>query len=99
MKAILSSSIIFETGTFEVKRLCLAQAKTWVEENNPVCYSTHDTVKVLGVEPSKTRLACNSYDEALCLKPLNRLDFKKQYSIQEILEVGVKIFLIKKTGG
>lgn len=96
MKAILSSSIVFEAGVFEVERWTLHEAREWVKKNNPTCFSTHDTVRVLGVEPAKSRLACNSYVEALCVKPNERLDFAKQYTISEIEEIGVKCFYIRK---
>jgi hypothetical protein len=96
VKAILSSSIIFEPGIFKVSNLTIPEAKEWVKNNNPTCFSTHDTVKILGVTPAKSRLACNSYVEALCLKPNQRLDFHREYSLAEMEEIGVTIFLIKR---
>jgi len=97
-KVILSSSIIFEPGTFVVERWTLSEAKEWVNTHNPKNYSTHDTVKILGIEPRKSRASCSTYVEALCLKPNERLDFGRQYTQEEIEEVGVKCFFIRKVG-
>ena len=96
--AILSSTIVLQPGTFVVERITLSEARDWVKENEPVCFSTHDTVKILGVEPAKNRLACTGYETALCIKPNHRLDFAKQYTKDEVEEIGVRCFLIKKIG-
>lgn len=99
MYAILSSSIIFKPGTYQVERLNIYEAKEWIKNRKPICFSTHETVRVLDVEPATKRLACNYYDEALCVKPKKRLAaFGRQYTKEEILSVGIEIFLIKKIG-
>jgi hypothetical protein len=94
--ALLSSTIVLEPGKFEVERITLYEARRWAKKQNPICFSTHDTVRVLGVEPAERRLACESYEEALCVKPKARLDFNRQYTEEEIAEIGVKCYLIKK---
>jgi hypothetical protein len=99
MYAILSSSVILTPGLYRCERISLIEAKEWIAKRNPIVYSTHETVRVLDVEPSHRRLACNYYDEALCVKPRRRLDaFGKQYTKDEIIKIGVDIFLITREG-
>lgn len=99
MYAILSSSVILTPGNYTVERISMLEAKEWIKEKKPTCFTTHDTVRVLDVQPAHRRLACSYYDEALCVKPKRRLpDFGRQYTKEEILAVGVDIFLIRRTG-
>lgn len=93
---IISSPLLLEEGLFEIKKISLDEAKKWVQENAPENFVGHSTVKVLGIEPAKERKTCQGYDEALAIKPNTRLEFGKEYSVEEILEIGVTIFLIKK---
>ena len=93
---ILSSPLVLERDLYSVSELSLEEAKRWVKERKPTNYCSHQTVKVLGLEPAQSREACNGYDEALCLKPVGRLEFGREYSRQEILKIGVTPILIKK---
>lgn len=96
MFAILSTSLILEDGNFEVSTLNLDQAWAWVRERNPTNFCGHETVRVLGLEPAKTRETCPGYTEALCLSPRGRLEFGREYSVEEILRIGVNFRLIRK---
>jgi hypothetical protein len=93
---ILSSPILLEEGTFEMKTLSLEEAAEWAKSENPKNFCGHQTTKALGIEPSSSREACVRYDQALCLKPKGRMEFGKEYSVQEILSIGVSFQLITK---
>ena len=94
-KVILSSPIILETGRFKMRELTLREAKQWLDRTVK-CYSSHQTVKILGIEPATTRENCDSYNEALIVTPNKRLEFGKEYSVEEISNIGFKIMLIVK---
>ena len=91
---ILSTTLILTTGNFHVTRLTQEEAIAWVKDHNPTNYCGHQTVKAVGLQPATSREVCNYYKSALCLKPLGRLEFGKEYSLEEILAVGVDYLLI-----
>lgn len=91
---ILSTALILEEGNYDVRNITLAYAQQWVEANNPTNFSGHATVLAVGVQPSKDRAVCDGYDNALVLKPLGRLEFGREYTLQEILDIGVQPMLI-----
>ena len=93
---ILSTPLLLEVGTFTMKELTLQEAVEWIKIHSPKNFCGHQTVKVLGVEPSRSREACTGYVQALCVKPHGRLEFGKEYSVKEIEEVGYTIYLISK---
>lgn len=95
-KVILSTALLLEEGTFQLTNLSLEEAKDWVNENNPTNFVAHSTIKILGLEPASTREVCQNYDEALILKTLGRLEFGKEYSVEEILKIGIQPQLITK---
>lgn len=97
-RVILSAPLIIGEGTFHAKVISLAEAQKWVKAHNPQNFCGHQTVKVLGLEPSTSRAACLGYDEALCLKPKGRLEFGREYTVEEILQIGVTPILISKEG-
>lgn len=94
-KVILSTSLLIETGLFTMTNISLEEANIW-NDSTVKNFCGHQTVKLLGLEPSTNREACTSYDEALCFKPKTRLVFGQEYSLKEILKIGVDIYLIKK---
>lgn len=97
MKAvILSTKLILEEGIFEAKEISQEEAQAWVNENHPENFCGHATVKLLGLEPETSRKQCTGYDQALCLAAKSRLEFGKEYSLEEIQEIGVEITLISK---
>jgi len=93
-KAILSAPLLLEEGDFTAKVITLDEARDWAKDAYNFC--GHQTVKAIGVEPSKIREDCQGYDEALALKPIGRLEFGKEYTVEEILSIGVTPFLISK---
>jgi hypothetical protein len=74
----------------------IQEAQKWVDENQPVNFCGHMTVKALGLEPAQTRAVCESYSHALVLKPMGRLDFGREYTLEEVLQIGVTAYLISK---
>ena len=96
-RVILSSPILLETGVFEMKEVSLAEAVAFAQGAENFC--GHPTMKILNIELSKDRKVCEGYDEALVLKPKGRLEvFGKEYSREEIEEIGVTCFLISRVG-
>lgn len=96
LNVILSTALILEAGDYKVINLSLDAAKQWVMDNHPINYSGHATTLAVGVEPSKTRDVCDQYDNALVLKPLGRLEFGREYTLDEVLEIGVQPMLIAR---
>jgi len=93
---ILSTSLILEEGTFRARRLTQAQAQAWVDSFTPENFCGHETVRILGLEPDRSRRQCDDYDQALCLKACSRLEFGREYAVEEIKEIGVEFMLITK---
>lgn len=93
-KAILSAPLLLEEGNFTAKVITLGQAREWAKDADNFC--GHQTVRAIGVDPSQTRGVCHGFDEGLALKPNGRLEFGKEYTVEEILEIGVTPFLISK---
>ena len=96
MKVILSTALLLEEGVFKLSNISLEEARSWVINNNPTNFVGHSTVRVLDIEPATSREVCTSFTEALVLKPLGRLEFGKEYSVEEILNVGIQPQLIVK---
>ncbi len=93
---VLSSPILLEDGEFKRQTITLSEAREWVEVQEPEIFTNHETVKILGLEPAKERKTCEGYDEALVLQPVHRLEFGREYTRQEIEEIGVTAILISK---
>jgi hypothetical protein len=96
MHVILSSPILVEDGDFNRRTITQTEAAAWVDQNGPVNFSGHQTVKILGVEPAATRRDTVSYDEALIISPRQRLEFGREYTVDEIKAIGVSFVLITK---
>lgn len=96
MQVILSSPILLEDGQFNRKTITRRQAQKWVDQNAPVNFSQHQTVKILGVEPAATRENTPAYDEALIISPKDRLEFGREYTKEEIEKIDVAFVLIAK---
>jgi hypothetical protein len=95
---ILASPMLLEEGTFTMRSLSLDEAREWVKTHSPKNFVGHSTVKVLGLEPTTDRAVCEGFIEALTLKPHGRLEFGKEYSVDDILSIGITPFLISKVG-
>jgi len=93
---ILSTALILEEGTFKVTKLTVDQALAWVNNHDPINFCGHETTLALGLEPAKDRAVCPGYEKALCLKPLGRLEFGREYTVEEIDAIGVEFTLIEK---
>lgn len=93
-KVILSTKLIVGEGLFLSRSVSLVEAYKWVVDNNPTNYCGHQTVKLLGLQPAKTREQCMGYSEALCLSAKGRLDFGREYSVEEIETIGVDFTLV-----
>lgn len=94
MKVILSSPLLLGNGVFKMEEISLDEAIEFSEQAYNFC--GHETVKILGLKPSKTREVCTGYSQALCLKPKGRLEFGKEYTLEEIGLIGVTFQLITK---
>lgn len=93
-KVILSTPLLLEEGLFSCRKVSLQEAQEFAAD--AVNYVGHSTVKVLGIEPATTREACSAYDAALCIKVHGRVTPGVEYSVQEILALGVTFYIIEK---
>jgi hypothetical protein len=96
MRVILSSPVLLQDGSFNRKTISRRAARKWVEKHRPTNYCTHQTVKLLGIDPANSREECLGYDEALIATPKGRLDHEREYSWQEIEHIGVDFVLITR---
>ncbi len=95
-RVILSTSLIIGEGTFEAKAISQDEAQAWLDEGPFTNYYGHETVRILGLKPDRSRQSCVGYDEALTLKPNDRLEFGREYSREEIERIGVEFVLIRR---
>jgi hypothetical protein len=95
-KVVLSTALVIGEGVFTVENISLEEAQLWVLTENPWNFCGHITVKLVGMEPATHREQCEEYEEALVLKPLGRLEFGREYSVEELLKVGVQPMMITK---
>jgi len=93
-KVILSSTLLLEEGTFSMRKVDLAEAADFARDAELFC--SHETVRILGINPDTARKVCGGYDEALVIKPHNRLEYRREYTLAEIEEIGYDLFIIKK---
>jgi len=93
---VLSSPMVLTVGLYQVMKIDLECAKFLCEHQEVKNYCPHQTVKLLGLEPSTTRDACEDYEVAICIKTKGRLEFGKEYNIKEIESIGYDIFHIRK---
>lgn len=103
VRVILSSPILIldkDEAQFHARRLSLGEARAWVEaateDGSIENYCGHETVKILGLEPAQDRRNCDYYDVALCASAKERLEFGREYTIEEIEEIGVDFLLIQR---
>lgn len=93
-KVILSTKLIIGEGLFLSRSVSLVEAQKWVVDNNPINFCGHQTVKLVGLTPATTRDQCVGYTEALCLSAKGRLDFGREYTVEEIEDIGVDFTLV-----
>jgi len=94
--AILSSPLLLEDGVFERATLTHQEAMEMVKNSTVEVFTNHQTVKILGLEPAKDRGSCMGYETALVLQPAKRLEFSREYTVEEVEEIGVNYILIIK---
>lgn len=93
---ILSTPLLLEVGEFSMSEISLEQAMNLVNTNEVDNFCGHQTVKLLGLEPDTSRRACSGYSIALTFKVNGRLEFGREYTVEEIEAIGYSIFLIRK---
>ena len=93
---VILSALIPCPGSWEISEESLSVMKSILklEEGEWTNYVQHETVKLLGIEPAeKHSILQGGYDEALVIKPNGRLEFGKEYTLEEIEEIGVTCYL------
>lgn len=96
-RVILSTSLIIGPGTFQAEEISEAEALAWKKKGTVVNYCRHETVRLLGLDPKRAMSQCEGYDEALTLGARRRLEFGREYSLEEIRAMGVRFTLVKRT--
>lgn len=94
--AILSTAILIEDGVFTRQTLTMSEAREWCQLKAPTNFCGHETVRILGLEPDRSRRSCESYEQALCISANERLEFGLEYTLKEIEEIGVTFTLVTK---
>jgi len=95
-RVILSTKLIIGSGTFQAEEITQGQAQDWLSQGLVENFCGHETVRILGLEPDKSRRQCDGYDEALAINAKSRLEFGREYSIKEIQAIGVEFTLIRR---
>jgi len=98
MKVVIVSAFIPCEGIYEIKRISKDEAIDLINKNELAgIYTNHQTIKILGLEPCQGRPIFNpNGDEIqLWIKPKGRLEFGREYSIEEIEEIGYDIWIAK----
>lgn len=93
-RVVLSTSLIIGEGTFAAGNITLDQARAWLKQGPYKNYSGHESVRLLGLEPNTDRETTGPYDEAICVKSKERLEFGREYSVAEIEAIGYEVMLI-----
>jgi len=96
-RVILSTKLLLiSDGAFEARSITKAEALEWLNNGPFENYCGHSTVRILGLEPDEERRTCTHYDEALALAAKKRLEFGREYSLEEISAIGVEFTLISR---
>jgi hypothetical protein len=96
IRVILSTALILDEGTFTSTNLSKKQAQKWLRKGPFINYCGHESVRILGLEPSQKREQCTYYDEALAIRAKKRLEYGREYTQEEIEKIGVIFVLIKR---
>jgi hypothetical protein len=93
-RVILSAVLPSEGGQI-LYRLTKEQAQKWLKKGPYKNFVGHETVRLLGIEPAAERTVCgDDWGQALVIKPKGRLERGREYSAEEIEEIGYEIWLI-----
>jgi hypothetical protein len=95
-KVILSTSLLLEEGDFRCRKIDQTSAKFFATQPGVENFVQHSSVRILGILPAEERKTCLGYDEAIVIKPRGRLDFGKEYSLEELEKIGFDFFRIVK---
>jgi len=92
---VVVSAFIPAPGKWNIQELTLEESKKLVEKaDNVEVYTQHQTVKLIGLEPDSQRKTYSPNGEIqLWLKPNSRLEFGREYSLEELQEIGVTPYL------
>lgn len=95
-RVILSTKLIIGQGTFQAEQITKTQALEWLAQDDVDNYHSHDTCRLIGLEPDTERRTCAGYDEALCLNTKKRLKFGIEYTLAQIEAIGIEYTLIRR---
>ena len=93
---VVVSAFIPSEGKWDIKKISLEEAKELVNKAKKVSiYTQHQTIKLINLEPDTERRVYipQGEEKQLWLKPNGRLEFGKEYSLEELQEIGVQPFL------
>jgi len=88
-----------EDGLFDSRAISQKEAQEWLSQGPVENFCGHQTVRLFGLEPDRDRFhQAKGYDEALALKAKARLEFGREYTLEEIQAIGVEFRLTRKVG-
>jgi len=97
-KVYVMSAFVPVEGFYQISKIPLDKAKRIISSSEEVIVaSQHETVKLLGLFPAKERITVKEDDLKgalqIWIKPKERLQFGKEYSLEELEEIGYDIWL------
>ena len=99
-KISVVSSFIPAEGRWDIKKISLEEAKNLLQGAEVAVYSGHQTVKILGLSPAEGRpIYVPAGETQLWVKPKGRLDFGREYTAEEIEQIGYDIFVAEPVEG
>jgi hypothetical protein len=98
VRVVLSAPLLIGEGTFKSEIIRPRQVSDWLSRGWLYNYCGHETVRLINLDPAEKRDDCTYYDEALILKPKKRLEFGREYTREEIADIGVDFILITRVG-
>ncbi len=95
-KLAITSAFIPVEGTFQFRIISKEEAINLIKNNDLIgVFTSHQTIKVLGLKPCQGRPIYNPELNhiQLWIKPKGRLEFGKEYTLDEIEAIGYDIWV------
>jgi hypothetical protein len=93
-KRVVLSALLPAIGGMMLYELTSEQAQKWLELGPYTNYVQHDTVRLIGIEPTADRLETGSdWGQALIVRAKGRLEPRREYTSEEFEAMGYEIWL------
>jgi hypothetical protein len=102
MKVVILSAFIPYESVFSIRRISREEAIKIINKADKVdIYTQHETIKILGLSPAKERAMYipERGDVQIWIKPHKRLEPGREYTLEEIEEIGYDIWIAEPLEG